>query len=150
MKYLNLITDMTSTGNSMGKLFETPYCQNKLKLNSSIELQSILAKTNWKKRDDYNIIRQKIIKKRKKVNWTVLLNLSEVRCCAFYKLRKFKTQEWRDWVKWKICLNCRIWTSRIQIFKMQNIFLVSTKENDEVLKVLKNTGSPRDLQGSKE
>ena len=33
---------------------------------------------------------------------------------------------------------------------MQNIFLVSTKENDEVLKVLKNTGSPRDLQGSKE
>lgn len=34
MKYLNLITDMTSTGNSMGKLVETPYCQNKLKLNS--------------------------------------------------------------------------------------------------------------------
>ena len=33
---------------------------------------------------------------------------------------------------------------------MQNIFLVSTKENDEVLQVLKNTGSRRDLQGSKE
>ena len=86
MKYLNHITDMTSTGNSMGKLFETPYCQNKLKLTSYIKLQSILAKTKWKKRDDYNIIQQKIIKKRKKVNWTVLLNLSEVTCCAFYKL----------------------------------------------------------------
>ena len=49
MKYLNLITDLTSTGNSMGKLFETPYCQNKLKLTSCIKLQSILAKTKWKK-----------------------------------------------------------------------------------------------------
>lgn len=50
MKCLNLITDMTSTGNSMGKRFETPHCQNKLKLNSGIKLQSILAKKKKKKR----------------------------------------------------------------------------------------------------
>lgn len=33
---------------------------------------------------------------------------------------------------------------------MQNIFLVSTKKNDEILKVLKIIGSPQDLRGHKE
>lgn len=33
---------------------------------------------------------------------------------------------------------------------MQNIFLVSTKKNDEILKVLKIIGSPQDLRGNKE
>lgn len=33
---------------------------------------------------------------------------------------------------------------------MQNIFQVSTKESDGILKVLKIIGSPQDLQGNKE
>lgn len=35
-------------------------------------------------------------------------------------------------------------------FKMQNIFQVSTKKSDRILKVLKIIGSPQDLQGNKE
>lgn len=33
---------------------------------------------------------------------------------------------------------------------MQNIFLVSTKKSDGILKVRKIIGSPQDLQGNKE
>lgn len=35
-------------------------------------------------------------------------------------------------------------------FKIQNIFLVSTKKNDGILKTLKIIGSSWDLQGNKE
>jgi len=95
------------------------------------------------------MIQQKIIKKRKKVDWTI--EPLGVRGCGFHKLSeslKLKNEE--------IGLNERSASivdfehQEYRYFKMQNIFLVSTKENDEVLKVLKNIGSPRYLQGSKE
>lgn len=148
-KYLNLITDMTSTGNSMGKLFETLHCQNKLMMNFSAQslyrITKFISKRN--KRGDYNLIQQKIIKKRKRVNWTVPLNPGDGKLWFPHILGKFPSQEWvGDWMKLIVLFEHQ----EYRYFKIQNIFLVSTKKNDGILKTLKIIGSSWDLQGNKE
>lgn len=150
MKYLNPITDMTSTGNSMGKLFETPYAFKQMEAQFRIKLQSILAKTNWK-REMITVWFSEDNKEEEESQLNCAIEPLGGEMLWFPQtLRKFKTQEWRDWVKRKICLNCRLWTSRIWYFKTQNIFLVSSKENDEVLKVLRTLALPDTCKAAKE